>query len=85
MTESDRPNHSRLDDVLQQQDADGLWRALDAGGDVNELTFWGSLLKRAILRFEGHPQLHRVVATLLARGADAKLLTRTVTGRCSRQ
>jgi hypothetical protein len=42
------PLGTPLDDVLWAQDVEGLWRALDAGANVNELTLCGSLLKRAI-------------------------------------
>ncbi len=63
-----------LDDVLARHDADELLRLLDAGADVNELTWHGSLLTRAILAFEAHPRLHGLVGELLRRKADPTLL-----------
>ena len=61
--------------ILIRSCTDGLLRALDAGADVNELTFWGLLLARAIHQFEAHSQLHQVVAALIARGAEPTRIT----------
>ena len=68
-------DESPLGGVLDQQDLDGLFRLLDAGANVNELTRSGSLLRRTILAFEAHPRLHEAVVELLKRGADPTLLT----------
>src|SRR5438876_12415561 len=75
MMEPETPDSPPLDDILEQKDVDELLRVLDAGANVNELTVWGSLLKRVILAFEAHPRLHELVVELIRRGADPRLLT----------
>jgi hypothetical protein len=75
MKEAPVPDTTLLDDVMGQQDVDELLRLLDTAADVNELTCWGSLLKRAIRAFETHPRLSELVVELLRRGADPRLLT----------
>jgi hypothetical protein len=85
MKEPDTPDRPPLDDILEQQDVDELLRVLDAGANVNELTAWGSLLKRVILAFEAHPRLHELVVELIRPEPTRGFSPTTWAARCSRR
>lgn len=67
---------TQLQHAIYDADFEEIIRLLDGGADVNEVNCRGeSLLTEAIIYFESHPSLHELVRKLLARGADAQLLS----------
>jgi hypothetical protein len=80
---NDQPsvNVEHLEVLVQRLD---VWKAKNRFAKAQAQAIV-SMLKRAILAFEAHPQLHHVVAALIARGADPTHSLLIEAARCSRR